>query len=122
MRESVLEAEPEVMDLEALKARCLGNINLVERVLSKFAAQLDADIEALETANQKGDTEAFALVAHRIKGMSANVEARSLYASAVEAERVARKNDLPEYKSQIERLQKDRDRLASCLSRRPGPH
>jgi HPt (histidine-containing phosphotransfer) domain-containing protein len=119
MRESVLEAEPSVMDYEALKARCLGNLNLVERILSKFATQLDADVDALETAYKAGDAESFALVAHRIKGMSANVEARSLYEIAAAAERAARNNsiDLP---LQIERIQQERDRLAVSLSAHSG--
>ena len=39
-----------VLDLEDLKARCLGNMDLVERVLSKFAGQLDHDLDDLEGA------------------------------------------------------------------------
>jgi HPt (histidine-containing phosphotransfer) domain-containing protein len=120
MNETVLEAESSVMDFEALKARCLGNLNLVERVLSKFATQLDSDVDALEQAYRSGDTETFALVAHRIKGMSANVEARSLYDSAVAAERAARANDNDELPTQIERIQRDRDQLAISLSCRSG--
>jgi HPt (histidine-containing phosphotransfer) domain-containing protein len=94
----------------------LGNLNLVERVLSKFSTQLDADVDALEEAYRSGDTETFALVAHRIKGMSANVEARSLHASAVAAERAAKDNDNLELCNQIERIQRNRDELAISLS------
>ena len=38
------EAKTCVVDLEALKRRCLGNLDLVERVLGKFATQLDDDL------------------------------------------------------------------------------
>jgi HPt (histidine-containing phosphotransfer) domain-containing protein len=107
------------MDYEALKARCLGNLNLVERILSKFVTQLDTDVEALETAYKTGDTDGFALVAHRIKGMSANVEARSLYKIAVAAEQAARNNSL-DLTLEIERIQRERDRLAVSLSARSG--
>ena len=67
------EAEAPVVDLEALKRRCLGNTDLVARVLKKFAIQLDNDLAELAKALSGSDAESFALVAHRIKGMSANI-------------------------------------------------
>ena len=38
----------DVLDLEDLKARCLGNLDLVERVLDKFTGQLGRDLDDLE--------------------------------------------------------------------------
>ena len=39
-----------VIDLVALKARCLGNLDLVDRVLAKFTGQVDADLDELDRA------------------------------------------------------------------------
>ena len=47
MSKSTCEHEDTVLDLEDLKARCLGNMDLVERVLSKFTSQLDQDLDEL---------------------------------------------------------------------------
>ena len=39
-----------VIDLAALKARCLGNLDLVDRILAKFTGQVDADLDELDRA------------------------------------------------------------------------
>src|SRR4051812_8874617 len=75
-----------VFDREALTSRCLGNETLVERVLQKFTVQLESDVAKLARALEAGDWNEFSLVAHRIKGMAANVEARELSRTAALAE------------------------------------
>lgn len=115
MNDSMPVQDQPVIDLEGLKARCLGNLNLVERVLAKFATQLDTDLAALEQAVLAGDTDSAALVAHRIKGMSANVEARDLFHSATAVERLAKDACVAELPQQLERMQHDRRRIAESL-------
>jgi HPt (histidine-containing phosphotransfer) domain-containing protein len=115
MNDSMLVQDQPVIDLEGLKARCLGNLNLVERVLGKFESQLDSDLAALEQALLDGDTDSAALVAHRIKGMSANVEARDLFHSAMALERLAKDACVAELPSYLARLQSERDRIAESL-------
>jgi HPt (histidine-containing phosphotransfer) domain-containing protein len=107
--------DSQIMDLEMLKARCLGNLDLVDRVLKKFATQLDSDLVELEQALDAGDTRTLASVAHRIKGMSANVEAWPLHGTAVAAERSARENQLAQLPDQLDRLRQERARLTESL-------
>lgn len=104
-----------VVDLEALKRRCLGNLDLVARVLKKFAAQLDSDLSELARALIGSDAEAFALVAHRIKGMSANVEARELSQYAATAEQRALEQAVGDLPSCLELMQQERTRIAESL-------
>ena len=104
-----------VLDLEALKSRCLGNLDLVGRVLKKFTAQLDNDLAELVRALLDSDAQAFALVAHRIKGMSANVEARELSQYAAAAEQYALRQAVEEFPSCLAQMQQERARIAQSL-------
>lgn len=107
----------DVLDLEDLKARCLGNLALVERVLTKFADQLDRDLDHLEVAVQAGDAPAAAELAHRIKGIAASVSARSLFNDAATAEQRALDNELGLLPEQLHRLRNDRSQLVESLER-----
>ncbi|HVU89234.1 MAG TPA: Hpt domain-containing protein [Pirellulales bacterium] len=109
--------DDDVLDLEDLKARCLGNLDLVERVLTKFAGQLDRDLEELESAVRTGDASMAAQLAHRIKGIAASVAARTLFEDAAVAEQRALDNDLGRLPDQLHRLQTDRIKLVETLER-----
>ena len=106
-----------VLDLDELKARCLGNMDLVERVLSKLNDQVDKDLEELERAAAAGNAEDVAQFAHRIKGVAASVSARSLFESAAAVEEQALANSLSEIPTHLHRLRDDRSRLKVCLQR-----
>lgn len=111
------EREQLPIDLEALQARCLGNLDLVDRVLAKFTTQVDADLDDLEQAIKAGNAEQAAQLAHRIKGIAGSVEARDLYADAALAEEVAlekRLTDLPDF---LRRMRGDRTEVTSCIQR-----
>jgi HPt (histidine-containing phosphotransfer) domain-containing protein len=115
MNEATAIADDVVVDLEALKKRCLGNLDLVERVLRKFNTQLDCDLTELERAVESHDTQSFAMVAHRIKGMSANVEARDLYRDAALAEQYALECCVEELPHHLQRIKAERVRIAESL-------
>jgi HPt (histidine-containing phosphotransfer) domain-containing protein len=117
MNESTYEPQDAVLDLEDLKARCLGNMDLVERVLAKFTGQLDQDLDDLEQAVGAGDATRAAHVAHRIKGIAASVAARSLFDDAAMTEERALANSMAELPNDVNRLRTDRTRLAESLSR-----
>jgi len=113
--EEVARHEHLPIDLEALQARCLGNLDLVDRVLAKFTTQVDADLDDLERAIKAGNAEQAAHLAHRIKGIAGSVEARDLYADAALAEEVAlekRLADLPDF---LKRMRGDRTEVTSCI-------
>jgi HPt (histidine-containing phosphotransfer) domain-containing protein len=116
MTQALQGTEQSIVDLTALKARCLGNVDLVERVLKKFAAQLDGDLKELERALSVGDASTFAAVAHRIKGSSANIEARHLSANASLAERQALTNQVTDLPQCLQQLKQDRHELSESLA------
>ncbi len=118
MNDSTYQPAETVLDLEELKSRCLGNMDLVERVLTKFAGQLDRDLVELETAIASGDASQAAHLAHRIKGIAASVAARSLFHDASHAEEHALENELDELPEYLARLQDDRSKLIESLERR----
>ncbi len=105
----------DVLDLDSLKMRCLGNIDLVERVLSKFTGQLDQDLEALEEAIRTCNAEQAAHLAHRIKGIAASVSAQSLFNNAATTEQRALDRNVSELPDQLDLLRRDRSRLAEYV-------
>jgi HPt (histidine-containing phosphotransfer) domain-containing protein len=117
MSEFAVLDEVDVIDVEALKQRCLGNLDLVRRVLKKFTSQLTCDLAELERAARTGDAESFALVAHRIKGMSANVEAHELNRHAAAGEQCALARVVSELPQCLERIRQEHDRIAESLPR-----
>ena len=117
MNESACKNRDAVLDIEDLKARCLGNMDLVERVLAKFAGQLDRDLDALEQAVGAGDAGQAAHFAHRIKGIAASVAARTLFDDASITEEVALANGLVELPKHVSRMRDDRSKLAESLAR-----
>jgi len=117
LMEEQTQRESLPIDLEALQARCLGNLDLVDRVLAKFTTQVDSDLDDLERAIEAGNAEQAAQLAHRIKGIAGSVEARDLYADAALAEEVAlerRLGDLPDF---LKRMRGDRTQVTSCIKR-----
>jgi HPt (histidine-containing phosphotransfer) domain-containing protein len=110
------EIDPIVLDLEALKVRCLGNLSLVERVLAKFAGQLDADLVELERAIQSHDATQAAQVAHRIKGSAGSIAARNLYENASRTEMRALDMQLAELPRELKRMQSDRGVLLETIA------
>ena len=105
-----------LVDIETLKSRCLGNAALLDRVLQTFTIQLDADLRQLQQAFSQGDANACARLSHRIKGMAANVEARSLSRHAAVAEQYAREHCLHRLSEQLACMQQDGRRLLTSLS------
>lgn len=117
MNESALESVEPVLDFEALRARCLGSMELVERVLSKFTGQLDQDLDELERAIAAGDSTLAAQLAHRIKGIAASVSARSLFDNASTAEEAALASNVAGLRDNLTHMRNDRRKLNQTLSR-----
>ncbi len=116
MTDLVSSPDDRLVDIEALKSRCLGNAALLDRVLQTFTMQLDADLRQLQQAFSQGDANACARLSHRIKGMAANVEAKSLSRHAAVAEQYAREHCLHRLSEQLACMQQDRRRLLTSLS------
>jgi HPt (histidine-containing phosphotransfer) domain-containing protein len=80
----------DVMDLQGLYDRCMGNLDLMERVLDKFEQRLPEELAELERVLELGDAAMVAQVAHRIKGNTSNVSAAALRRVAEEIEDLGR--------------------------------
>jgi HPt (histidine-containing phosphotransfer) domain-containing protein len=93
-----------VLDLEGLRNRCMGNIDLVQRVLKTFQQRIPEEIEAMAKALECKDAEQIARVAHRVKGSSASVSAGGLFRAATELEAVSRKGCVTDIPAGIEHL------------------
>ena len=84
-------SEPAVLELSQLRGRCLGNDQLVLRILSKIQPTLAAEHDRLRSALDQGDAEAVAVVAHRLKGTAANIGAQQYLEVVHDLEMSARK-------------------------------
>lgn len=97
----------DVLDLDRLRNRCMGNIALLERVLDQFHKRLPEELEELERALEQRDSEQVARVAHRIKGTSANVSAEGLQRAAAEIEDLGRTGCVTDVPTRLERLRSE---------------
>ena len=84
-----------LIDFTALLDMLGGDRQLVTSLLSAFVEELAADLAASQQAVAEGDAEALRLLAHRIKGTSANLHALMLSAAARELEQACAEADAP---------------------------
>ena len=84
---------PLAIDFDALLEMLGGEMQIVASLLLKFTEELTADLAASEQAVVDHDAEALRLVAHRIKGTSANLHALMLSAAARELEQACTEAD-----------------------------
>jgi HPt (histidine-containing phosphotransfer) domain-containing protein len=98
------ESDGEVLDVWALCDRCMGNLDLVERVLNKFETRLPEELAELERMLELEDATKIALVAHRIKGNSSNVSATGLRHAAAEIEELSRAGRVADARAQLDGL------------------
>ncbi len=101
----------ELLNVEELRNRCMGNIQLVERVLKKFQQRIPEQLAELEKAQELNDTELIARIVHCIKGTSANVSANGLVQIATEIEDLIRTGHMSGIPVRIEQL---RNEWESC--------
>ena len=119
------QAAPDLppLDYEALVKRCSHDPAFAAKILAKFQARLEADIEHIETAVDAGETAAIASLAHRLKGTSANVAATLLCNLAAELEALAKAGDLGCAPECTRRLRDEAERVldfATSLAANPA--
>ena len=105
-----------VLDFEQLLARCMGNIEFMERVLSRFREHFGEDLAELEEGLDATDGGQIARVAHRLKGASANVGAAGLRERAAEIERLGRARRFSEIPPCVDQLRGEWDRFVSSAT------
>lgn len=115
-RQRAESASSTVLDLEGLRNRCMGNIDLVQRVLHKFEQLLPEALAELEAGLDLEDAEQIARIAHRIKGNSANVSAKGLQQVAAEIEDLSHTGRLTDIPLSLERLRGEWERYLEYVS------
>lgn len=107
------DTKPELypINVEDLLTRCLGRLDLAERILQKFLDALDVDVRQLEAAVQAGNADEVAHLAHRIKGASLAVSAGQLTACARHLEDSATAHRVEEFAGQLELLRQESRRF-----------
>ena len=88
-----------------LSERCLGNLELMGRVLKAFGESVDSDLDTIASAIRESDVETLAITAHRIKGGAANAAAHPMSRCAAELEKAARQNDNARFEQLFKELQ-----------------
>lgn len=96
--------DSQVLDFEGLLDRCMGNLDLAQRLLEKFERWLPEELAELEQALALDDPERVAQVAHRIKGSSASISAQGLQRAASEIVDLSRGGRLAEVPSRVDDL------------------
>jgi HPt (histidine-containing phosphotransfer) domain-containing protein len=104
----------EVLDLQGLCERCMGNLDLVARVLDKFEQRLPGELAELEQVLELGDAAKIALIAHRIKGCSANISAAGLRQAAAEIEDLSRAGRVADVPACLRNLRQQWQRYIDC--------
>lgn len=105
-------------DLEELKTRCLGRMDLVERLLSRFQQSLDDDLEQLDQAIQAESTNDIGHLAHRMKGSSLTVGAHGISDAAHRLETSVATNQMEDIKAFVSELKRERSLLDDLISDR----
>jgi HPt (histidine-containing phosphotransfer) domain-containing protein len=109
-------------DFEAMLARCLGRVELVDRALTRFKPVVQADLEKLERAIGGGEATEIARIAHRLKGASSNVSALRVQAQAAKLEELAQNLEVETNSScldllqELELLQEEVSRFTQCAA------
>jgi len=103
--EQPIEEAPRPLNPDELLARCMGNIEFAERVLTKFQQCFGEDLAQLEQELFSENVEEIARVAHRLKGASANAAAPALREQAADIEDLARARKITEIPPHLEQLQ-----------------
>jgi HPt (histidine-containing phosphotransfer) domain-containing protein len=93
-----------VLDMESLRNRCMGNLDLVQRLLKTFHERMPLEMDAMEEALKQSDAEAVARLAHRVRGSSASMSADGLTRAATEIEIISRSGSVEDIPASIEHL------------------
>ncbi|MDY0169118.1 MAG: Hpt domain-containing protein [Thermoguttaceae bacterium] len=116
MDQDIVTSTTAVFDEQELVARCMGNRDFARRILAKFQSRLRDDLAELKEAFLSGDAERVTIVAHRMKGASANVAAHVLRDRAAAIEQLARGQNLSAIQFHLQELQRECSHFKESIS------
>jgi signal transduction histidine kinase/CheY-like chemotaxis protein/HPt (histidine-containing phosphotransfer) domain-containing protein len=106
------------LDLAELRARCMGNEELVARVLAAFQENLPKQLAQLEGDSSGVDRAALGRVAHAIKGVAATLAAHGLQGAAASLDGAAVEGQsADELAARVEGVRVEAERLTQWLRR-----
>jgi two-component system, sensor histidine kinase and response regulator len=113
---SVPLSAPSRFDFEVLLRRCMGDRELLDRVLAKFRERSAVDLDLLERVIAAGDAAQVERVAHGLKGAAANLSADMLRELAAGMEAFGRAADLGGASALLTELRRERERFFECVA------
>jgi HPt (histidine-containing phosphotransfer) domain-containing protein len=116
MNPTTQDTNDKVFNVDELLARCMGNANIAERILSKFQERFGIDLSELEQGLAEQNAGMITQAAHRIKGASANVSALTLYEIASDIEQLGREERLAEIPAGVQQLRAEWTRFLDEIS------
>jgi HPt (histidine-containing phosphotransfer) domain-containing protein len=91
-RNAVNEIAP--LNFDQLVVRCMGRLELAERLLASFERRFPIEVSQIEKSLESGDLSAFVRLTHQLKGASANVSAPTLHSILKRIEEAGRVEQL----------------------------
>lgn len=104
------------LDLEQLVRRCLGRIDLAERLLKSFESRFPEDLSRIEECLHEPDSPDLPRLVHQLKGAAANVSAPALHAIMTRMEDAVRAEQREEAGQCLEEVHQAWDRYLEFKS------
>ena len=115
---AVIHASTEVLNFESLLERCMGNLQLAERIIGKFRDRGADELLQIEKSIHAGNAEKTAGMAHSFKGAAANLSADALREVAAHLETMARAEQMDEGPACLAQLKNEWDRFLEHVDAR----
>lgn len=109
----------QMLDWEALRHRCLGRDDLMNKALARFQVNFERDLKELEQAAAALNYQEVARIAHRIKGALLTISANGLANSVAELEQ-ASADERTNLADQMIEVREDCQRLSQLLDQHLG--
>jgi HPt (histidine-containing phosphotransfer) domain-containing protein len=104
------------LDLEQLKRRCMGRIELVERLLMSFEDRFPVELAQIEESLGASDVSRFVRLAHQLKGAAANISAPGLRVTLEQLEDTGRAGQMDEVGPCLANVRSEWSRFQSYLA------
>lgn len=108
------------LDMEQLVRRCMGRIELAERLLKSFESRFPEELTQIEVCLKEGDPSELSRLVHQLKGAAANVSAPDLHAILTRMEQAVRSEQPEETRSCVEEVHEAWDRFVLYKSSANG--
>lgn len=89
-RPGAYAGQANLFDLQLLVRRCMGRIELAERLLASFESRFPQDLAKIEACLAADDQANLPRLVHQLKGAAANVSAPDLYTLLARLEQAVR--------------------------------